>query len=90
MELLNTEFKRLFSTTLYKSLKLKLADMSFAKDFINDRRGDLYPLLHSTEDCRERVEHHRYLLSGGAAERFFCAFFPYATYEVEAESGASS
>ncbi len=84
MDLLNTEFKRKFSVSLHKNLKLRLAEMSFHKDFVNDLRGDLYPVLQKTEDCREMIEHNRYMICGGMATRLVCEFFPYATYELTA------
>ena len=85
MNLKTTEFKRQFSQSMYKNLQLAMAEMSFAKDFVNDTRGDLYPLLQKTEGCTEVVSDHRYTVSCGAAERYFCRFFPYATYEAAAD-----
>lgn len=84
MDLLNVEFKRKFSLTLYKNLKLRLAEMSFSKDFVNDTRGDLYPVLGRSEDASECVTEHLYRIDGGRVERFFCRFFPYATYRLTA------
>ncbi len=84
MNLKTTEFKRKFSLSMYKNLRLAMAEMSFAKDFVNDTRGDLYPLLARDEDCGETVEEHCYSVVGGEARRYFCQFFPYATYETEA------
>ena len=84
MNLKTTEFKRQFSMSMYKNLRLAMADMSFAKDFVNDTRGDLYPLLARDEDCDETVEEHSYCVVGGEARRYFCRYFPYATYEAEA------
>ncbi|MBE6631160.1 MAG: hypothetical protein E7623_00510 [Ruminococcaceae bacterium] len=91
MDLHNTEFKRKFSFSPYKSLKLKMGEMSFCKDFINDTRGDLYPILQKTSDCTEYIEHNTYGIRGGTAKRFFCRFFPYASYEFRAniKSGAA-
>lgn len=90
MNLLNVEFKRKLSATLFKNLKLNLAQMSFFKDFVNDKRGDLYPILYKSDNCSESVEHNVYKIKGGAVTRFFCQFFPYATYELSANitSGA--
>ena len=84
MELLNTEFKRKFSVSTYKNMKLSLAEMSFFKDFVNDTRGALYPVLDKTDDCAEAVENNRYKLTCGKVTRLFCEFFPYATYELTA------
>ncbi len=90
MDILNTEFKRKFSLSLYKNLKLKLAEMTFCKDFINDTRGDLYPIIERSADCAEFVEHNRYILKSGSAKRLICDFFPYATYELTADVSQGS
>ena len=86
MNPLYTEFKRKFSLSMYKNMGIKLAEMSFFKDFINDTRGDLYPLLEKSDGCIERIGENRYSVSGGRAERVFCQLFPFATYELQAES----
>lgn len=65
---------------------ISLGEMSFFKDFVNDDRGDLYPLLEKSEGCAERVFENRYYVSGGKAERVFCQLFPFATYEICADS----
>jgi len=75
------KFRRLFSVNFYKNLKLKLGEMSFYKDFVNDRRGDPYSLIENIR-CNERVEGGYYRTEGERAERLFCAYFPYATYEI--------
>ena len=36
MNLKTTEFKRKFSMSMYKNLRLSMAEMSFSKDFVND------------------------------------------------------
>ena len=82
MNLLYSEFKRKFSLSMYKNLKIKMGEMSFFKDFVNDGRGDLYPILAKSDDCIERVEGNRYSVSAGRVKRLFCQFFPFATYEV--------
>ena len=76
------KFHRLFSKTMYKNLKLPMGEMTFTKDFVSDKRGDLYPVIHRTEDCIERVEKNEYRIECGKAERVIGAFFPYATYEI--------
>ena len=75
-------FHRMFSKSMYKTLKLPLAEMTFTKDFVNDQRGDLYPVIHKSDDCSEAVEQNRYVVRAGAVERMFAQFFPYATYEM--------
>jgi hypothetical protein len=84
IDLRNAEFKRIFSQTLYKNRKLRLAEMSFFRDFVTDTRGDLYPILEKSDGAEEAVRENRYLLLHGAVRRFFCRFFPYATYEITA------
>ena len=81
MRLTEVEFKRKLSLSMYKDLRLMLAKMSMAKDFVNDKRGDLYPLLSRSQDAVETVAEHCYTVTGGA-ERILCQFFPYATYEL--------
>ena len=76
------KFRRLFSVNFYKNLKLKLGEMSFYKDFVNDRRGDLYPVLNKSSDCDEQVSAGYYKITSGEAERIICGHFPYATYEM--------
>ncbi len=82
--LLNAEFKRRFSLSMYKNLKLKLGEMSFYKDFVTDTRGDLYPLLSKTDDCCEYVKCNRYGVRSGSVCRLVGQFFPFATYEMTA------
>lgn len=65
-------------------MKLQLASMSFYKDFINDRRGDLYPLIESSQGCDESVFQNAYTVSFGQAKRLFCGFFPFASYYLRA------
>ena len=79
---IHSEFKRKFSVSMYKNLKIKLGEMSFFKDFVNDSRGDPYPLMAKSADCEERVEYNRYAVTSGTVRRMFCQFFPFATYEL--------
>ena len=81
-----TEFKRKFSLSMYKNMGISLGEMCFLKDFVNDTRGDLYPLLEKSPDCTERISENRYYVSGGSAERMFCQLFPFATYELNVQS----
>ena len=82
--LLNAQFKRKFSLSFYKNMKLKLGEMSFFKDFVNDTRGDLYPVLSKSEDADEYVESNRYGVRAGSVCRLIGQFFPFATYELTA------
>ena len=82
-----SEFKRKFSLSMYKNMKTKLGEMSFTKDFVNDTRGDLYPIVTKSSDCAELVEGNRYSVKAGSVKRLFCQFFPFATYEVSYRLG---
>lgn len=56
--------------------------MTFTKDFINDKRGDLYPVITKDDMCIERIKNNRYFVENGTVERMFVRFFPYATYQI--------
>lgn len=84
--LFSHEFKRKFSLSMYKNLKIKLGEMSLSKDFVNDTRGDLYPVMHKSPDCVECVENNCYVIKSGTAKRLFCQFFPFASYEITCRS----
>ncbi|MBQ8880103.1 MAG: hypothetical protein IJY69_04635 [Clostridia bacterium] len=81
-----SEFKRKFSISLYKNLKIKMGEMSFFKDFVNDTRGDPYPIIEKSNDLIERIERNRYTVKKGLAERLFCQFFHYGSYELNCYS----
>ena len=85
MNPLYAEFKRKFSFSMYKNLKIKLGEMSFCKDFVQDTRGDLYPIIAKSDDCEEVVAHNSYAVQKGMAKRLLCQFFPFATYELSAK-----
>ena len=80
------EFKRLFALNFYKSLRLKLGEMSLEKDFVNGKNGDPYPLFFKSENCTEELVHNAYKVREGTAKRFLCHFFPYASYELAADT----
>lgn len=84
INLTDTIFRRMFSVSMYKNLKLGIGEMSFFKDFVHDSRGDLYPVLDRSETCTESVKDGVYEINGGSIERMFCRFFPYASYEISA------
>ena len=86
MSSLYKQFKRKFSLSMYKNMQIPMGGMDFFKDFVHDTRGDLYPAVEISESCAESVGENKYKISGGSAERMFCQFFPFATYEAEAES----
>ena len=74
--------KRLFSLNFYKSLKLPLGEMSFSKDFVNETRGDMYPLVEKSADFREMIHGGRYLGFGEKLVRILGRHLPYCTYEM--------
>ena len=67
---------------MYKDLQIKLGKMSFSKDFVNDSRGDPYPVTQKSQDCAECVKNNCYLIKSGTVKRLFCQFFPFASYEI--------
>lgn len=78
-------FKRRFALNFYKNLSIPLAQMCFSKDFVNDNRGDMYPLLYKSEGASERIFGGDFILSGGRVERWAFSFFPYASYKIKGE-----
>ena len=79
-------FKRKFAFTAYKNRKISLGEMTFTKDFVTDRRGDLYPVLDKSNDCVESVIRNQYHVKCGNVTRWIAQFFPYATYEMTAQT----
>ena len=84
------KFKRLFALNFYKNLRLKLGELSLGKDFVTGKNGDPYPLLYKSEDCTEEIARHSYTVGRGTAKRFLCWFFPYASYEIKADTAQGS
>lgn len=83
----NLEFKRQFSRTLRKERGFSFSKMDFAKDFINDKRGNMYPVLSSFGNFTESVENGRYRFFGeenACAVRLLGAHHHYASYEIRA------
>lgn len=87
MDFSNVIFRRKFSMNLYKNQKIAMGKMTFSKDFVQDRRGDLYPLLEKSENALEEIVGGHYVVQG-FAKRWFCQFFPYLTCEVTAQGNA--
>lgn len=79
---LNTTFKRKFSINMHKDKKILLGRMSAHKDFVNDKRGDPYPLSDISESCLEQTKNGVYSVKNGTAQRWLCQYFPYASYEA--------
>lgn len=83
MELHELNFRRRFSVNLYQSMKLPVGEMSLYKDWVNDQRGDPYPILDRQGDITEAVADAAYTVAsaeGGEVSRLLGAFFPYYTY----------
>lgn len=79
----NFNFFRVFSKSLYKTSGFPLGEMTFTKDFINDNRGDLYPIIQKELNCSELISNNSYNVKDGCVERLFTRFFPYATYKIK-------
>jgi len=81
-------YRRLFAVTMYKNKRLHLAEMSFSKDFVRDRRGDMYPVLEKCGEFEETTGDGKYLFRGDGARirRLIGGHFPYASYEMEVDS----
>lgn len=78
MELHELTFRRRFSVNLYQSLKLPVGEMSLYKDWVNDQRGDPYPILDRQGDITEAVADAAYTVAsaeGGEVSRLLGAFF---------------
>ena len=79
-------FHRLFSINPYRSLRMKLCEMSFCKDWPHTDRGEPYPVIReSGAALSEKVEGGRIAFSAdepGERVRLIGRFFPYASSEV--------
>lgn len=83
-ELYEFEFKRIFSTCFYKTLKLPLCEFELSKDFTGDCRGDKYPVIRSHGEFCETVKNGVYSFKSENADisRLISRLHPYATYEM--------
>ena len=79
-------FHRLFSINPYRSLRMKLCEMSFCKDWPHTDRGEPYPIVREVGAALgEKVEGGRIAFSAdapGERTRLIGRFFPYASSEV--------
>ncbi len=82
-------FRRKFSVNPYKTLRMKLGEMSFWKDWLNTKRGDPYPVIARAEEgtLTETTADGRFTVRNfsrrpAAEARLLGQHFPYATYEV--------
>jgi len=79
-------FHRLFSINPYRSLRMKLCEMSFCKDWPHTDRGEPYPIVREVGAALgEKVECGRIAFSAdapGERARLIGRFFPYASSEV--------
>ena len=73
--------KRLFSANFYKNLRLPLGVMSFSKDFVNETRGDIYPIIEKSEKTTETVKENKYFADGKVC-RLIGRHLPYCSYEI--------
>lgn len=85
----NMQFRRKFAVNLYKNLKLKLCDMNFYKNWINETEGNPYPIYYDTADYKssEIINKNMYTISNTSgdksqARRFVGRLFPYASYSL--------
>ena len=85
MDFSKIKFRRKFALCHYKDLCIPLSEMSFEKDFVNDSRGNPYPILYKSETCTESITENRYTVLRGSICRWIGAFFPYASYRVSTE-----
>ena len=85
------KFRRRFSVNPYKTLRMKLGEMSLFKNWIDDTRGDPYPVVSSNEQegaaLTEKVRGGRYCVQNNTERQLYKArllgqHFPYATYEI--------
>ncbi|MBQ9131170.1 MAG: hypothetical protein IJX62_01690 [Clostridia bacterium] len=86
MELDEITFRRRFSVNLYRNLRLKMGEMSFYKNWVEDRRGDPYPVLSREGAPVEQVERGTYRIhsqDGGRICRLLGSFFPWNTYALQ-------
>ncbi|MBR5311274.1 MAG: hypothetical protein IKU40_00135 [Clostridia bacterium] len=83
------KFRRKFSVNPYKTLQMKLGEMSFSKDWLNTSRGDPYPVVGQDGEgtLTETTGNGRFAVrnfSRRSADeaRLLGQHFPYATYEL--------
>ncbi len=89
-EMKGKDFKRLFSLTMHKDKYFSLAAMTFFKDFINGKNGNMYPRIDLNGDFKESVSNGKYSFQNASdnaySTRFFARLFPYASYEFTADA----
>lgn len=83
------KFRRKFSVNPYKTLKMKLGEMSFYKDWLTTDRGDPYPVTGTGGEgtLAERTADGRFTVWNPTEQSAFKArllgqHFPYAAYET--------
>lgn len=85
MQLEDILFRRRFSVNLYRNLSLPMGEMSFYKDWVNDKNGDPYPILSREGDPCESVQNGTYSVNNAESAEIFRllgSFFPWNTYEI--------
>lgn len=93
------KFRRRFSINPYKTLRMKLGGMDCYKNWVDDRRGDPYPVVSGNEHegafLAESLPSARYRAENHTEELLFKArllgqHFPYATYEIALDDPGAS
>ena len=84
-------FRRKHSINLRKTLKYKLASMSFDRNFIDVQFSDLYPNLEGSRNQTESVENGEYTIRQsnevrGQVRRLFSGFNIFSSYEFKAHT----
>ena len=88
MELYEVMFRRRFSINLFRSLELRVGEMSLHKDWVQTNRGDPYPLLERTGAPEEQVAGNCYILQSasgqqGSVRRLLGSYFPWNNYALQ-------
>lgn len=93
--LYDMKFRRRFSVNPYKTLKMRLGEISFYKDWVNTSRGDPYPILCREGNLVEKTGDGRFAVrnnsdSPARTARLIGGHFPYASYELTVGSAESA
>ncbi len=82
MDFSDVIFKRKFSLSLYKNLKLKFAAAEFSKDITESALGNKYPVMFSEGEYSENVRGGEYFFDGGSVCRYIAPLYPSAVNEI--------
>ena len=81
----NLFFRRCFSVNPFRTLSIPMGEMSFFKNWAEDKRGDPYPVLLSYGSIKESTGDGTYRITsqkGGKICRLTGGFFPWNTYDI--------